>query len=461
MGACSGRRLKAVGVDFELYVHEPGAPTVQVDASKVGSEGGKGTFLTASGDGSRVFFADGLRLTSDSTAEGAIGKDIYLFDVSTHQLTDITVDKNPADEKGAAVQGVLGASADGSYLYFVAEGDLAAGAVSGEDNLYVWHEGETKFIATLASQDESFLPPAPGGAGDWSPSITKRTARVSPSGESVVFMSAAGLTGYDNTDLLTGRRDEEVYLYDAGSGTLRCVSCNPTGGRPLGPSGIAAGTNFENYGDEGRSLYQPRVLSEDGHRVFFETYDALVPQDTNGQLDVYEYEVPGSGTCTSASETFSERSGGCVSLISGGESDEESSFVDASADGSDVFFVSSQPLVAQDTDTLPELYDARENGGFPVSPALECTGTGCQGAPAPPPTFATPPSATFSGIGNFASAPRLVKPKPKASCGRGRTRRGGRCVKARSKRKHGRRARRATARSGRATARNGKGGAQR
>ena len=29
-------------------------------------------------------------------------------------------------------------------------------------------------------------------------------------------------------------RDEEVYLYDSDSASLRCVSCNPTGARPVG-----------------------------------------------------------------------------------------------------------------------------------------------------------------------------------------------------------------------------------
>ncbi len=402
-----------------LYLYETGRPTVELDASDIGGESGGGTFLTASGDGSLVFFRDGLRLTSDSTAHGGatkngVGEDIYVYNIHTGGLTDITVDPNANDPEGAAVEGVLGANADGSSVYFVARGSLAGSAVTGANNLYAWHEGVTTFVGALAAADEEQLEgnaARPGLAYDWAGSIARRTARVASHGESAVFMSAANLTGYDNTDLSTGKPDEEVYLYDAAQDRLSCISCNPSGARPTGPSDIAAGTHFESF-LEGKSLYQPRVLSGGGNRVFFETYDALVPQDTNGQLDVYEYEAPGSGSCTSSSETFSERSGGCVSLISGGESDEESSFVDASANGSNVFFTTSQPLVPQDKDTLPDLYDAREDGGFPVAPQLECTGTGCQGSPAAPPTFATPPSATFAGAGNFAP-PSLEPPKVK------------------------------------------------
>ena len=76
--------------------------------------------------------------------------------------------------------------------------------------------------------------------------------------------------------------------------------------------------------------YQSRVLSDQG-RVFFDSADALVPQDTNGREDVYEYEPQGVGSCA--------RAGGCVSLISSGTSSEESVFLDASETGNDVFFL--------------------------------------------------------------------------------------------------------------------------
>ncbi|HEV3072532.1 MAG TPA: NHL repeat-containing protein [Solirubrobacteraceae bacterium] len=365
-----------------LYMHENGVPTVQIGES--------GIFRTASNDGSRAFFSDGLRLTSDSTAHGrGVGEDLYIFNATTRKLTDITVDNDPADANGAGVEGVLGASTDGSYVYFVAKGSLASGAVSGENNLYVWHEGEIRFIAALAKEDEAESGTQEGIAHDWSESSSWRTARVTPSGEFAVFMSRASLTGYDNTDRLTGLPDEEVYLYNAHSGHLSCISCNPSNERPIGPAGIPGGTRFESGGVGGKSLYQPRVISEDGRRVFFETKDALVPQDTNGQLDVYEYE------------------NGHAYLISGGTSSEESSLVDTSANGSDVFFVTGQPLVAQDTDTLVDLYDARENGGFPPLPAPPpaCGGEECRLVMSPQPVFGAPSSMTVGPSENLPSRP--------------------------------------------------------
>ena len=35
-------------------------------------------------------------------------------------------------------------------------------------------------------------------------------------------------------DAVSGQPDEEVYLYDAVANRLVCVSCNPTGARPVG-----------------------------------------------------------------------------------------------------------------------------------------------------------------------------------------------------------------------------------
>ena len=63
------------------------------------------------------------------------------------------------------------------------------------------------------------------------------TARVSPDGRYLAFMSNRSLTGYDNVDAnpaAKGARDEEVYLYDAATKLLLCASCNPNGQPPHG-----------------------------------------------------------------------------------------------------------------------------------------------------------------------------------------------------------------------------------
>ncbi len=382
--------------------------TVQIDASRGGSDAsGFGEFRTASVSGSKAFFTDRNRLTPDSTAGGdGSHEDLYMFNIETNQLSDLTVDGS--DLGGAAVRGVVEASENGSYVYFVAEGGLpGTEAVTGNNNLYVWHDGVTKFIVPLSSNDSGH-----GGnyeptvAHDWDRSAGLRSARIAAGGQRLVFMSDAPLTSYDNRDVHTGVRYEEVYLYDASTGRLICVSCNPSDARPVGPSGIPGGTAWRTGAEQG--TYQSHVLSEDGSRVFFDSKDALVPQDRNGVQDVYEWEQEGSGTCRYL--------GGCLSLLSGGTNASDSSFVDASLNGSDAFFVTRAELVAQDTDQLRDLYDARVNGGFPPppSPGPPCEGESCLRLVSPSQLIGPLASVTFSGVGNLSLAPSKPAGRTKA-----------------------------------------------
>jgi hypothetical protein len=176
-------------------------------------------------------------------------------------------------------------------------------------------------------------------------------------------------------------------------------------------------------------VYQSRYLSDNG-RLFFDARGALVPQDVNGTWDAYQYEPPGVGGCSTASPTFSARSGGCVGLVSSGTSAEESMFIDASETGGrdgeghegggDVFFYTAARLAPQDFDTSLDLYDAHEcSPGSPclpthaVSPPPCTTGDACKPAPSGQPAiFGSPASATFNGAGNpVPPVAGAVKPK--------------------------------------------------
>ncbi len=408
----------------QLFVREGGTRTVQVDASKAPvGEGVKekeerasrslgGEFQTASGDGSKVFFTDCNRLTEGSTAvftsgcgsvEGAEGvwlgegNDLYEYDVPSGELTDLTVDHNASDPLGADVQAVIGASEDGEYVYFVAGGVLAGEnaegrkPAAGQPNLYLLHEGRTTFIAALAQQDD------PGGlgtvAGDWKADLGRRTAEVTPSGHDVVFESVNSLTAYNSEDA------REVYVYDAESGQLSCASCLPTGEPPSGESYLPISGNQN-------ATYQPRWISEEGTRVFFDSTAALAAHVTNSVTNVYEWERDGAGSCRD--------SRGCIYVLSGGTSPQGSFLAAASASGDDVFFVTRAQLVQRDGNENYNLYDAHVGGVLPPSEP-ECSGTGCQGVPLAPTAFEVPASVTFDGVGNFPppSGPTVHKPPVK------------------------------------------------
>ena len=438
---------------------QPGlACTVQVDAAQAacseavcgkGKErGGLGRFLTASADGSRVLFTDERRLTSGSTAvRGA--PDLYQYDLQApegERLVDLSVDENPGEH--ANVAGILGASEDGEYVYFAAGGVLAGnennsgekatpqGCAGGRNptpcNVYVRHGGVSTFIATLTGGDGDFPLDYEEGDGDWQADPGRRTAEVSADGHSVVFMSRVSLTGYPNGGLT------EVFVYDADTGRVVCASCNPTGEPPVGWAEPHAIFGSFVPVSESPSSYQPRVISADGSRVFFDSVEPLVAQDTNGFLDVYEWEREGVGSCPVG------RGDGCIFLLSGGVNDENSFLVDASASGDDVFFVSRADLVKADRTDYEVVYDARV-GGVEESEELSCSGTGCQGIAPAPPVFATPSSASITGVDDVPAppSPAVVKPKPKpVKCKKGFAKnRKRKCVRVKGKKKKSKAAR--------------------
>ncbi len=409
--------------------------TVQVDASQVpGGRGGGGRYWTASKDGSRVFFtdSDAADLTSDTRAGS--GENLYVYEVATGNLTDLTV------AAGAEVEGVLGEGETeaGQYtVYFAAKGVLAGNANSngvkaeaGADNLYKLGEGEQPiFIAALTNEDgiEADKPLAlmEGGVGDWVPALGRRTAEVTADGRGLVFMS--------NNQEFEGHfekagsvRLQEVYVYEAQGDGLFCASCSRDGIKPVETRESEFGLGAFLPVSHSNTALMSGLISSDGSRVFFDGDEPLVPGDTNGEQDVYEWERDGAGGCAVSS--------GCIYLLSGGVGDTTSWLVGASETGSDVFMVTRAQLVPGDGNEAYDLYDARVGGVSPVAPP-SCSGTGCQGLPSAPPVFATPPSVTFSGVGNFPPpAPEAVsKPKPKVKprvvrCKRSQIRRGTRCV---------------------------------
>jgi phosphodiesterase/alkaline phosphatase D-like protein len=419
--------------------------TLQLDAAQSVPEPGQGSaqFQTASSDGSRVFFTDRQRLTADSTAEpgqGAGKPDLYECQITevagklACELKDLTVDHNEG-EHGIVRTFILGASEDGTKVYLVAQGVLADNengngetAKAGENNLYEVHQAGSQwtrtFLATLAQED------GPEWEGGTVVNTAYLTARVSANGRYLAFMSAAPITGYDNVDAspeAKGGRDEEVFLYDSDTASLRCVSCNPSGARPNGvldrnESGEGLGLlvdrrrvwlghwiagNIPGWTAQtlASALFQSRYLSNDG-RLYFNSPDNLVAAANNGKEDVYEYEPSGVGGCRSVT-------GGCISLISGGSSDRESAFIEATPDGSNVFFVTEAQLLPQDTDTAFDIYDARECSS--LSPCLTPPAeeeAGCASAeachPAEPPQqipTTTPLTTTAAGPGNVISPP--------------------------------------------------------
>ncbi len=396
------------------------ACTVAVSGSMTEAES---QFWGASDDGSKAIFA---------VVAGPLKGNLYEFDVESRTPRLIA----------AGVEGPMGMSEDAGRIYFASTEALAAGGKAGAHNLYLYEapreegaEGSFRFIMALTGGD---LIGSEGHPSAINEVTSERSATVSADGLEAAFSSGASPTptGYDNRDAESGQADEEAYLYDAREGKLRCVSCNPSGARPAGAveEHLWRAARLPN---RRAPLEPPHPLAENGKRLFFESHEALVPRDSNGTWDVYEWEAPGEGSCDQADASFSAAAEGCIELISSGESAAPSRFLDADASGANVFIGTQSSLVAGDFGSN-DVYDARIGGGFPPSQAKSaCEGEACQNPPGPPGEV-IPASAAFKGAGNVRKHKRCrhathrVKRHGKARCGkkakhrRAHQRRGGR-----------------------------------
>ena len=396
------------------------------------------------------------------------GNDLYRYDAASGALIDLAPDS--ADPNGAEVAGVLGYSEDGKYVYFAANADLDGSGpavagdcfsyYSGHCSVYLWRDDGTGTCAT-AGGCITFVAPVDAGEGGLDSSnwvgineMQNKTSRVSADGRILIFRSQLKLTGYDNIppDSACGRRNEalpcsEFYRYDAESGQIICVTCNPTGAPPNGEPDLKNPDMFHAPTSAGNFQVQPslsRNLSPEGDRFFFQSTDKLVPADVNGEAtcnakeevrvgagpscrDVYEWEAPGTpgGSCTTNSGSYSPANGGCIYLLSTGTGIYPSYLADVSQSGETAFIFSRQKLVPSDEDSQEDIYAVKVDGGLlsqnTPRPA-NCEGDACRGASSQPSNAPGAGSAAFEGPGN-----------PKQSTNKTRCPKGKRTVHAKGK----------------------------
>jgi hypothetical protein len=425
------------------------------------------TFEGASSDGSRVFFTDAHQLTDGAsednnpsvneefqrychnTPTGASGCNLYVSECpnrcqnpSDRRLVDVSVgDKSGG---GPRVQGVVAISKDGSHVYFVAQGELTGAngeghsPVAGEPNLYVY-ERDGSFPAGRLAYVTTFL--SPEDIENWfalgsDPGVGR--ANVTRDGRFLVFRSYSALTPDDTR--VESQPPAQVYRYDAATERLMRVSIGAKGFRDNGNEGagdaviVYAEKGFERYIDP---LRGDPTMSDDGRFVFFDSPVGLTPHALNDVQvggtpeepryahNIYEWEAPGTEvdgrpTCTEPA--------GCVFLISDGKDVAENNtrantggknsveLIGSDESGANVFFSTSDSLVAQDTDTERDIYDAHicSSGAPCPSPAAEsppCLGEVCHGIPAEQQGAPTGGTLTLNGLGNIGPVAPAVKPK--------------------------------------------------
>jgi hypothetical protein len=373
-------------------------------ACLAGEELKTATFQGASVEGTKVFFT-----TEQKLLPGVEGENLYEYDFAAPEGERVTQVSSGASDP--EVQGVARISEDGSHAYFVAKGILTGAAngvggraIAGEDNLYLYEEGHTAFVATLSPSD----------SGDWS-SVDDRPVLASSEGRFLVFTSVTDVT----KEGLSGSKPQ-VFQYDTTTGGLVRASIGQDGynGNGVAPAnGSEIRSRFPSsygysFGDSPTAVSSAQAPANGA--VFFSSPDALTPQALDDQQDFLGQLVP----------NVYEYRAGQVYLISDGH---DTSSVNSSpgvylagsdASGDDVFFFTSDSLLTGDGNTQQDLYEARVGGGLtPSAFPPACAGEACRGALAAAPALAplggSATQAADAEVLPAVSAP--AKPKTKTT----------------------------------------------
>ena len=292
------RRVSAdTDLEFDIYERSGGQTTLV----STGPFGGNGAFpaLAAgvSDDGGRVFFRTVEQLVSIDTDAT---EDVY--ERSDGQTT--LVSTGVTGGNGAFRAFFERASADGTRVFFSTDESLVAADTDATEDIYERSDGQTTLVSTG---------PVGGNGG-----VSTFFQGASADGSRVFFETAERLVSADT--------DAASDVYERSGGQTTPVSTGPTGGNGASAATFAGTT-------------------ADGSRVFFETAERLVSEDTDAAIDAYE------------------RSGGQTTLVStgpvGGNGAFDALFRGASADGTRVYIQTAEPLVSADTDTAADIYVKR------------------------------------------------------------------------------------------------------
>lgn len=328
---------------FDIY-DRVGNTTSQVSIGPTGGNGPSDAFFDGvSGDGSRVFFDTDEKLVSGDTDNFI---DVYMRSGGTTTL----VSTGPAGGNGAFDVTFDGISKDGQHVFFETAEALVPADTNGTTDIYDRSGGTTTLVTSGtatgipifdgASEDgthvfyetsDALVPADTDTQFDVYQRFNGTTTLVStgPTGGNGAFPARYQGNSQDGSrvwfetaeSLVAGDGDTQNDVYEHSGGTTTQVS---TGGNGA----------FDAFFDG---------ASGDGSHVFFHTAEPLAGGDTDTNRDVYD------------------RTGGTTVRVStgpvGGNGAFDAFFTGASLDGSHVFLETAEPLVATDTDTHQDVYE--------------------------------------------------------------------------------------------------------
>ncbi len=253
--SADGRTLAFEGPDpdagcpdpVDVYVRRDG---VSVDISRPQSGPDDGAqFAGASRDGTITYFTTTNQLVSTDTDTNP---DIYVYDSTTHTTERITTGVG-------AVPHHVAVSPDGGTVYFESDNAFNGQGTNGLPNLYMYRAGSIRFLATATTAGSLLI---------GSSIRSERASYITPDGTSLLFMSSDPLTSGQPTGGLV-----EIFQYNATRDVMTCVSCPPDGSLPTAETRLSGIAPFGNVNQHHQS--------DDGNSVAFETRQSLLPDDAN------------------------------------------------------------------------------------------------------------------------------------------------------------------------------------
>ena len=307
-------------------------------------------YAGSSADGARLFF---------SVAESGFVHGV-IFERTANTTTMVSADEDGQPHPA----NVLDVSGDGSSVFFETSAQLTSGDLDTSTDIYERSAGVTRMVSTGPADPQNFNTPytpffsddgthavfatgsalvpedQDGGYGDVYERIgnTIRLVSVRPDGTpgtSQVHAGAAGITS-DGSKVLFGTDESLVPedgdalgdLYERAAGTTRLVT-----------------DWVSNLG----GIFTPvfRAYSDDGARAIVSTAMSLDPADLDNEIDVYELVGSQRNLLSRGS--------------AGGPEASRAFFQAATPDATTVWFATADQLTADDTDTTPDIY--KRSGG--------------------------------------------------------------------------------------------------
>ncbi len=335
-------RLSGADTDTAIDVYSralPAGPTTLVSRGDPGcascgnDDSSDAVFAGSSQDGAAAFFETDEGLVPGDDDDG---NDVYRRAGGATALVSGGSEEQPANFRAA--------SASGDRAFFATAESLVVDDTNDATDVYQWQGGAPSLITSGDCCSSTFA------AAD---------------GTSVFFTTLEKLDLASDTD-----ESDDVYVQESGGGAPDLVSrgaasCAPSCGNGSAPA-----------------LFN-RISANS--KAFFSTAEALVAEDGDADVDVYVRDLEGSTTALVSTEgVFCPTPGGC-----------DASFRGASADGSRVFFQTTERLTEGDVDSELDVYERAsaqtrlvtvgnsvELG--PSTPALTGTSPGSPGASTSP-----------------------------------------------------------------------------